>query len=71
MEYSKFSLLNKKQSHIKYKKKLTKPVRNEMESINTALEQMEHLELDRIQKDLKDFQEARRKLILHATNIHA
>lgn len=40
-----------------------------MHGINSALEQMENIELNRIQKDLKDFQEARRKLILNATNL--
>lgn len=32
---------------------------------------MENVELERIQKDVKEFQEARRKLILHATNLQS
>lgn len=32
---------------------------------------MESIELERIQEDLKEFQEARRKLILRATNLHS
>lgn len=44
--------------------------KNELYSISVALDEMENVELNQIQKDLKDFQEARRKLILHATNLH-
>lgn len=38
--------------------------------IKTVLDQLENAELYRIQKDLKDFQTARRRLIIKATNIN-
>lgn len=39
-------------------------------AIEAALDHMESAETERINKDLKDFQEARRRLIIDTTNIH-